>query len=489
MDSIDAMRTIVAAVLGVVAAVFFSGALPLSGSLAVGVLAYTMVRRGFDAVEYGIHGLLVLFVVVSAATAIGDIPPDAPVAEAVAVLLVSVGLVFAYETLLRVGVAAAAGGFEDAPTRDWWSVPGSIVGILAAVNERIGTDGYEASVLAGFGVGFAGLHMLLAAAAPNAALTAPVTFVATACLGGAVLAATPRLHFDDSLRGSLFLAVLRPIWRFIAVVKATRNRNQGQSTEQASGSSRPTTDGGSATSSQKGGTASGAAAESDGQQSNTGLLSRMQSTLFPSAGAKASGTRSDSSAGKRSHDDPSPWPDDTSDASDSATAGGSTGTTDESAAGETTEPSARSESSSSRRTDTGKATADPATGTADTATADDAESETSSEPEQCENCGRDGPNVAVRAIVDAPPRSPADNAIALCAPCQYARASDDPARCRTGLPVDRSQILDSAGGACECCGSTDDLELHAVVPMESRGHPHEHNVVALCPDCHRAVHD
>lgn len=432
MDSVDAMRTTAALVVGVVAAVVFSGYLPLSGSLAVGVLAYALVRRGFGTVEYGPHGLLALFAIVSAAAALRGIPPAAPVAEAAAVVLVSVLLLFVYETLLRVGVAADAGGFEAASIGNWWAVPGAVVGIFVTINERLGTKGYEALLLAGFGTGFVLLHVLFTAAELGAVITAPVTFAAAACLGGAMLAWTPRSQFDDSLRGSLFLGATAPFRRFYGTIVATRDHNRSQD-RSPTAKQTATADGGSV---------------ADGAS----FVDTIRAAISPSVGDnEGDGAASaESSSGGREHDDPSPWPSEEDSAAVVDDAAGST---------------------TSNGDDQQTAGSEPET------------------PEYCENCGSDGPNVRLRAIIPKAPGLAGKKQIALCAPCQYARGGGDPAQCRTGIPVDRASVLAAADHQCQTCGAPDDLELHAVVPMDGKGHPHEHNVVALCGDCHADAHD
>ena len=41
---------------------------------------------------------------------------------------------------------------------------------------------------------------------------------------------------------------------------------------------------------------------------------------------------------------------------------------------------------------------------------------------------------------------------------------------------------------CGCCGSTKNLELHHIVPMEISGTDEYYNLLYLCHDCHQKMH-
>jgi len=64
-------------------------------------------------------------------------------------------------------------------------------------------------------------------------------------------------------------------------------------------------------------------------------------------------------------------------------------------------------------------------------------------------------------------------------------------------PLVKAWILQQSKGVCECCGEgapfylndgTPYLEVHHVIPLSSSGPDTVSNCVAICPNCHRALH-
>lgn len=53
--------------------------------------------------------------------------------------------------------------------------------------------------------------------------------------------------------------------------------------------------------------------------------------------------------------------------------------------------------------------------------------------------------------------------------------------------VTRARVLKKYGNMCINCGSTEEIELHHVVPLEIGGYDIESNIVPLCYYCHKAV--
>ncbi len=120
---------------------------------------------------------------------------------------------------------------------------------------------------------------------------------------------------------------------------------------------------------------------------------------------------------------------------------------------------------------------------------------------QCQNCGTSGSpkEIPERAVVEDTRRFEETPDIRLCDDCDRERASTTRSiiTCTTdSFPVDESAILRSGDNRCRGCGVSghrlslggQQLELHPVVPVDAGGHPHERNLVPLCPYCHRRVH-
>ena len=441
MVAVDALRTAVAVVVGIVAAVLFSGYFPVPATLGVGLLAFVVIRRAFGAVYYGPHGIIGLFVVVGVAAVLDGIPPAATPVEGAAPLVVAGALLLVYETLLRVGVAADAGGFDEADIHGIWTGPGALVTMLAGVDERLGTRGFEATIGAVLSIVLAAVHLALVRMGVETSVTVGVGLLATGAIGVTGLAATPRSHFDGSLQGSVFVAVARPFRRVIAVV--------------------PTPGGGDSTPGT--GRRSGPSGRSSGVRSDaiTRSVDRVRggvSGLFARSQGTATGATSE--AGSETGDD--------------------------------RRRSVSPEGGSADSTPPPGDRADGAEKTDSTKTADSGR-ETPT-VEECRNCGRSRVDVKPRVLVETPSSPSADNEIALCATCHSARKTPGPIeQCRTGVPVDRDQVIDGANGRCQSCGreAVGDgpaLEPHVVVPLDGPGHPHDHNVVALCPSCHEHSH-
>ena len=51
----------------------------------------------------------------------------------------------------------------------------------------------------------------------------------------------------------------------------------------------------------------------------------------------------------------------------------------------------------------------------------------------------------------------------------------------------KEEVLRKCDYRCINCGSTDDLEIHHVIPLEIGGNDIPSNMVVLCYDCHKAV--
>lgn len=49
-------------------------------------------------------------------------------------------------------------------------------------------------------------------------------------------------------------------------------------------------------------------------------------------------------------------------------------------------------------------------------------------------------------------------------------------------------VMERAGGACELCGATDNLEMHHIVPLCNGGAHDVGNLILVCRTCHRAVY-
>ena len=52
----------------------------------------------------------------------------------------------------------------------------------------------------------------------------------------------------------------------------------------------------------------------------------------------------------------------------------------------------------------------------------------------------------------------------------------------------RDEILERYNHRCANCGSTDDLEIHHIVPVSLGGRDVIENLVPLCSSCHKAAH-
>jgi len=119
----------------------------------------------------------------------------------------------------------------------------------------------------------------------------------------------------------------------------------------------------------------------------------------------------------------------------------------------------------------------------------------------CQNCGTSGSPKAIpeRTVVEDTRRFEETPGIRLCDDCDREHTSTTRSiiTCTTdSFPVDESAILHDEGNRCRGCGISShrlslggqQLELHPVVPVDGAGHPHERNLVPLCPYCHRRVH-
>ncbi len=51
------------------------------------------------------------------------------------------------------------------------------------------------------------------------------------------------------------------------------------------------------------------------------------------------------------------------------------------------------------------------------------------------------------------------------------------------------QILERDGWRCQLCGSLSGLEVHHIQRRSQSGEDSEDNLITLCSDCHRAIHD
>jgi hypothetical protein len=131
----------------------------------------------------------------------------------------------------------------------------------------------------------------------------------------------------------------------------------------------------------------------------------------------------------------------------------------------------------------------------------------------CHNCGSDAESVERCPVV--PTETQGDgNEIALCPECiERTPVLADPAGTPDALagtngsdggfrtcasmnyPIEPAHVRERDGQTCRGCGVRealvvgDDLHVHPVVPIENGGYRHPHNFVALCPLCHRAVHE
>lgn len=119
----------------------------------------------------------------------------------------------------------------------------------------------------------------------------------------------------------------------------------------------------------------------------------------------------------------------------------------------------------------------------------------------CQNCGsRDRPAaIPERPVVEDTRRFEQTPDIRLCEDCDAARRGQTESiiTCNTeSYPVDDAAVYREDDQRCRGCGISShrltlggqELELHPVVPVEGDGHPHERNLVPLCPYCHRRAH-
>ena len=49
-------------------------------------------------------------------------------------------------------------------------------------------------------------------------------------------------------------------------------------------------------------------------------------------------------------------------------------------------------------------------------------------------------------------------------------------------------VLERDGWRCQTCGSREGLEVHHIEPRSQLGHDTEENLITLCHNCHREVH-
>lgn len=55
-------------------------------------------------------------------------------------------------------------------------------------------------------------------------------------------------------------------------------------------------------------------------------------------------------------------------------------------------------------------------------------------------------------------------------------------------PSFRKVMKDNLGSKCVCCGSTNNIEYHHIVPISLGGRNNLENIVPLCVSCHKAAH-
>lgn len=55
-------------------------------------------------------------------------------------------------------------------------------------------------------------------------------------------------------------------------------------------------------------------------------------------------------------------------------------------------------------------------------------------------------------------------------------------------PAFKKNVVEKLGAACACCGSTDGIEYHHIVPLFLGGTNKLSNIVPLCSQCHKAAH-
>lgn len=121
----------------------------------------------------------------------------------------------------------------------------------------------------------------------------------------------------------------------------------------------------------------------------------------------------------------------------------------------------------------------------------------------CQNCGQEDSAVDVRYYPLVPGEPESDrNRVSLCEDCRQLAptasgrdATHSVAACKAGTSgVDAATARDRDDWRCRGCGVRerivvgDDLHRHAVVPIDAGGFRHAHNVVSVCPTCHRKVH-
>lgn len=53
----------------------------------------------------------------------------------------------------------------------------------------------------------------------------------------------------------------------------------------------------------------------------------------------------------------------------------------------------------------------------------------------------------------------------------------------------RHEVLKRDGWKCQMCGSSKDLQIHHIDPRSRMGSDLESNLISLCADCHRAIHE
>lgn len=470
MVSVDALRATTAMVVGIVVAVLFSGYLPVPAAVGVGMIGYVALRRAMGAVYYGPLGLIGLFVVYGVAAGAEQFPPDATVAEGGLLIGTAVLLFFTYETLLRMGVAADAGGFDAAGINPFWKATGAVAALFVSIIQRVGVGGSEATVGATLSFAFVLTHASMRWSGVEPAVAFPVACLAVVLLAGTGLALTPRSHFDDSMQGSIVLALLSPFSRIRGFTRAVREENK-----------------------QKPGTARSEPADPNPSEAAVGPIEEL------TTGIKRAGGRLRSALSRPTR----ALPDGGSirrrggfariKHGIGSTATRITGAIAGGAARGSAGISAVSRQLSGFAGSLGRSESD---GTETTTRAGGATQpgDSSGDETGCQNCGQERRDVQTRVLITNPPYSPAGNEIRLCESCQSARNQSSPIeRCRTGVPVDKSRVIAAAGQQCQSCGrdagqASGGLEAHAVVPMDGAGHPHEHNVVALCAACHEAAH-
>ena len=456
MDILDSVRTLIALVVGYIVAitgiellpVLFTDTvvIPASVGLAAGVLATLGCRRLLGTTNYAtLTGAILFFVVGGVVLAQGG---DGPVAAEQARLLLVIGVVgfIANELLVSTSQLITAGGTDQADRHRLWAVPAAIVGLCVIIGRKL--DFKSDGPLLAWGAVVLALSVDIIVASTNIVvyLTPPFTLVACSLFILFPVTSPQRLGQatgEGSVTGALWACVVMVGARCSALCN-------------------------------RGGTAVRSASRR--------FRAVVRGFSLPGWSSQATATGETNSA-RRSETSTAGKTTETTATADTRTAGQRDTTKGESV------PSFKGAQSTA---------VDPATdgGTVGTQAATDSSTEapqttanTQSTTDPCQNCGRRHSSVRKRPVVVG---AQTTNRVALCACCHAARRCPDTERRRgESVPVDRSQVLAASDRRCRACGCGPEhsLELHPIVPLERRGHPHEQNIVALCPACHAAAHN